>query len=168
MEISFENVSPEAVFITTLESEELKKAKKLNQITKNRLSGNSFIDEFANLFSIHKKKTIGFYEKQMKLPPNSLTVLFLLHSKISFKEWSNKYLLLCAKELLLDTNYTLDEIGKRLGFASISSFSKWFIRQENQVPSKWRDVLKEKKMLQDKELMEKILTKIHNGELIID
>ncbi len=61
-----------------------------------------------------------------------------------------------AKEVLLETDYSLDEVGKRLGFNGISAFSKWFSRIEKIAPSMWRRAAKREQAEQDKVLLEQV------------
>ncbi len=139
------------VFVTILEPEE---QDRINPKEKIRVTGNDFIDEFAQILVVHKMKRIRFYEKEMGLNVGSMQQLIFFYSGLTFKEWRNEYLMLCAKELLLYTDLTLDEIGRRLDFSCINSFGRWFARLEKSPPSKWRKPAKERFALEEKELFE--------------
>ncbi len=155
MENSFKKILPKDVFITALSKEEQNYTPQTNSegvILRNRPSGNEVIDLFAQLINHYGMRTSKFYEKQMGLAQGVLNGFVVSYSGMELKTWKNKYIMLCAKELLLDTNYTLDEVGKRLGFSGIKTFSAWFIRTEDEYPSYWRIMAKNKKQRQEKEL----------------
>ncbi len=96
------------------------------------------MDQIAHLLSIHQMKGTQFYEKILGVPQGTLHRIMPLYSGLSFKEWRNQYVMLSAKEWLVETDYKLDVIGKRLGFSGVHSFSKWFIRTEKDLPIYWR------------------------------
>ena len=151
MQLCENKKTPQDVFITTLEAEEQSSSSPLE---KNRVTGNNFIDEFVKILTVHKRERIRFYEHEMGLNPGSMQQLIFFYSGVTFKEWRNGYLMLCAKELLSRTDLTLDEIGRRLGFSCINSFGRWFVRLEKSSPSKWRKPVKERLALEEKELFE--------------
>ena len=155
MENSFKKILPKDVFITALSKEEQNYTPQTNsqgEILRNRPTGNEVIDLLAQLINQYGMRTSKFYEKQMGLAEGLLNGFVVSYSGIELKSWKNQYIMLRAKELLLETNYTLDEVGKRLGFSGIKTFSTWFIRTEDEYPSYWRVMAKNRKNRQEKEL----------------
>lgn len=156
MSLYANKITPADVFITILDhAEQAWRAAEGPQppLHKNRPSGNEFIDRLAELMSQHKKKTVRFYEEAMGLNAGSMHEFILLYSGMPFKDWHNQYLALAAKELLTETDYDLDEIGRRLGFSGINTFSQWFIRNEKIPPARWRRFAKRRQEREDAELL---------------
>ena len=156
MELNDKKITAHDVFLTALESTEQGYTNTEEQGKRNHLSGNNFIDKLSELLNIHGMKTNWFYEKKLGIKKGGLPHLIRLYSGMEVKEWRNEYIMLAAKELLLKTVYPLDQVGKRLGFYGITTFSKWFRRMEKIAPSKWRRTAKEEQAKQDKELLAQI------------
>ncbi len=171
MELQALKTSPKDVFITALEYQELSWNKGNNKdeaLKKNHPSGNDIIDQLAELASIYMFKKTRFYEAQMSLRAGTLNELVLRYSGMTFKVWLSKYVALAAKELLLETDYNLTTLGKRLGFSGMSSFSRWFIRTQKENASDWRRWAKRRKAKQDSDLLLKVKRAIENGDLDLD
>ncbi len=145
-------IFPKDVFITTLRPEEQKWIIKDKQMGNNRPSGNSLMDKLAGLINVHGMKTAKVYDKMFGAKAGNLQHLVRLVSGLSFTQWRDQYIVLATKELLVETDYKLDEIAKRLGFSGINSFSKWYIRIEKESPSTWRYFAKRKRQQQEREL----------------
>ena len=124
MENGFKKITPKDVFITATKAGELKWRVDNGEVMKNRLSGNEFIDRMAHLMSIYMKQTTCFYERKLGLKRGGLNHMIVLYSGMSFRDWRNQYVMLAAKELLVVTDDRLEDIGKRLGFSGISTFSR--------------------------------------------
>ena len=60
-------------------------------------------------------------------------------SGLSFAEWRDHYLLLMACELLDKTKTDVQDIARRVGFASSTAFSRWFQKQTGRQPVEWRN-----------------------------
>lgn len=151
MEKVFKQIKPIDVFITNIEAGILNWRSDEVKVIKNRTTGNELIDKVAELLSIHHMRSTQFYEKALGMRQGTLYPMMLLYSGLSFREWRNQYIMLSAKEWLTETDYKLDVIGKRLGFSSIHTFSKWFIRTEDIAPIYWRKYAKEMRRKQDAE-----------------
>ena len=151
MENGYKKVTPKDVFITATKAGELKWRVDGGAVVKNRPSGNDFMDTVAHLLSVHMMQKVWRYEKALGLGAGVLNQITIQCSGMTFLEWRNQYILLAAKELLVETDYGLNEIGKRLGFASINSFSKWFIRTEKEKPIFWRCLAKRKRNREEAE-----------------
>ena len=159
MELYIKKITPEDVFITTLELDEQKwrgNGVEGASIQKNRLSGNEFIDAIARLLSIYMMRPVGFYEKEMGLRAGVANQFILMYSGCTFREWSNGYIILAAKELLIQTDYNLETIGHRLGFSGISTFSRWFRNTEKETASNWRRIAKDRQAKENEELIQKL------------
>ena len=149
MENGFKKITPKDVFITATKAGELKWRVDNGEVMKNRLSGNEFIDRMAHLMSIYMKQTTYFYERKLGLKRGGLNHMIVLYSGMSFRDWRNQYVMLAAKELLVVTDDRLDDIGKRLGFPGISTFSRWFRHEEKYQPAYWRKSAKRRKKQED-------------------
>lgn len=166
MEKTNEKILPSDVFITTIDAGELKWRADEGGVIKNRPSGNEFMDKLVELLSVYHMSKVVFYEKAMNLSTRSLNEMTVRYSGMRFMEWRNQYVLLCAKELLIETNYSLDKIGKRLGFSCINSFSKWFARSENENTKDWRYYAKMRhKKREEEQFLEWKTEKHKKGEL---
>ncbi len=155
MELYPNRILPKDVFITTLNADEQKEQSNIDTPTeKNKLSGNDFIDGLANLLANYKMPTMYFCAGKLGLSMDSMRQLMFFYTGKNFLDWRSEYCLLCAKELLLVTNGTLGEVGKRLGFADASSFGRWFVGLQKKAPSIWRKEAKEAHLAKEKQLFE--------------
>ena len=160
MESYVKKITPKDVFVTTLDSKEYNfidvSSSEIVAINKNRPSGNEFMDKLAELLSLYKMRKVHFYEERMGIKQGTLSHFTKIYSGMMFSEWRNQYIMLAAKELLLETNDELQKVGQRLGFSGISTFSRWFVKNQNESPSDWRRRAKRQQAKQDKELLLKI------------
>ncbi len=152
MEFNIKKTTPKELFITILNTDE----QNWKAESKNKPSGNDFIDKLMELLSIYGNKTAKFYEKELNIESGGLNHIVFMFSEIDFKAFRNEYLILASKELLIETDYSLQKIGKRLGFSGISTFSRWFIQNEKKYPSSWRSLAKRKAKIIDKKLLSEI------------
>ena len=149
MEKGYKKVTPKDVFITATKADELKWRVDNGAVMKNRPSGNEFMDKMVHLMSIYMMQKTCFYEKELGLERGGLNQMTVLYSGMSFRDWRNQYVMLAAKELLVVTDAGLNDIGKRLGFSGISTFSRWFSRLENYQPIYWRQSAKHHRQQED-------------------
>ncbi|MFI3257127.1 MAG: helix-turn-helix domain-containing protein [Spirochaetales bacterium] len=148
MEVTTQSMSPKDLFLTALTTEE----QKWKLTEKNIVTGNTVIDELANLVNTYGLKSAQFYENHLNAP-KSLSYILKTYTGMDFEQWCMQYTLLMAKELLIETDYTLNAIARRIGFSGGSTFSKWFIRIEKQCPSIWRLKEKQKSTQYDKNIL---------------
>ncbi len=138
MKLQRKKVNPQDVFISALNKDE-QKWREFSQTDipaqKNRPSGNEFIDLLAELISVNFMRSVGFYASKFNMEIVEFNYFMKFNSDLSFNQWRNQYILLAAKELLTETDYSHDEIGKRLGFTGAKTFSAWFVREDNDRPS---------------------------------
>ena len=146
---SDKKITPVDVFLTVFESKDQKWG---NDEGKNRLLGNDLIDKLARLLNTHGMNSQKFYQRQLGLT-KGLSEIVSFYSGVSFKQWRNEYIMLGAKELLVETDYKLNDIAVRLGFAGIGSFSHWFIAMEKVTPASWRRVAKSRQAKRDKQIL---------------
>lgn len=151
MERTFKQIRPADVFVTNIDAGVLKWRAGERELLKNRPTGNELIDNLAELLSIHQMKSAAFYEKALGLHIGTLTHVMMLYSGMTFKDWRNQYIMLSAKEWLIETDYNIETIGKRMGFSGIYTFSKWFIRTAKNKPSYWRVNARETHRKREKE-----------------
>ncbi len=149
MSLSEKRIIPKDIFVTIFDAEE----QKYSQTAKNRLSGNEIVDKLAELLSTHGMMSSRRCERMMGIKSEMLNHFLLLCSGLSFRQWRNEYLILGAKELLVETDLSLDQVGKRLGFTGQSAFGKWFTRIVKDAPSRWRRVAKLDAKREDEKLL---------------
>lgn len=149
MSLSEKRIVPKDVFLTIFDAEE----QKYSQTAKNRLSGNEIVDKLAELLSVHGMMSPRRYAKKMGIKNEMLNHFLMLCSGLTFRQWRNEYLILGAKELLIETDLSLDQVGKRLGFTGQSAFGKWFTRIVKDAPSRWRRVAKLEAKKEDEKLL---------------
>lgn len=141
MDFYTKKITPEDIFITILKPNEMKQTADKQtgvEVIANRASGNEFIDKVAQFLYRYRMNTTKFYEERLGLRQGTLHSFMILYTGLSFPEWRNRYLMLAAKELLKETDLGLKEIGPRLGFSGMNTFSRWFIRTEKTKASWWR------------------------------
>ncbi len=169
MEFFDKKITPKDVFVTALNAEELNNyvgTEAAELVKRNKPSGNEFIDALAQLINANMIHSVYFYEKKMGVNAGGIFRFCLLYSGMTFKEWSNEYLLLAAKELLLETDCKLEVVGRRIGFSGISAFSQWFICLNKEAPSVWRRNAKRQRDKEDAELFLKFKRELRAGKLI--
>ena len=161
-------ITPQDVFVTILEGDDLIKRfgeEAVKTMKRNRPSGIGFVDQLADLINHHKNKSTRFYEQQMNLPLYSIRSFMLVYTGMGFKQWLDKYLALAARELLIETDLSLDAIGKRLGYSGANSFCSWYVKVEGVGPSDRRRWDRTKQAKQDAELLLKTKQKLNASAL---
>ena len=148
MELNKQNLSPENLFLTALTKEE----QQWKESEKNIITGNTVIDALAELVNTYGLKSTQFYEEHLNAP-KSLSQILKAYTGMDCKQWCTQYTRLMVKELLVETDYTLDTIAKRVGFSGGTTFTKWFRRIEKQSPSSWRVKAKQKSEQYEKILL---------------
>ena len=148
MEASTQNMNPENLFLTALTKEE----QQWKESEKNIITGNTVIDALAELVNTYGLKSTQFYEQHLNTQ-KSLSRILKTYTGMDCKQWCTQYTRLMAKELLVETDYTLDTIAKRVGFSGGTTFTKWFTRIEKQSPSSWRVKAKHKNEQYEKILL---------------
>ncbi len=169
MELNVKKVNPKDVFESALTKEEQKWRTYVNiniPYQRNKPSGNEFIDALADLISLNMLRTSSFYERLMGLKTGALRYFMSVNSDLDFSTWRNQYVLLAAKELLAETDCSLTEIGKRLGFSGANTFSRWFIKVCGEKPSWWRYMAKHRKEQKEKAEAEDIVRKAKAAQLL--
>ena len=159
-------ITPQNVFLTALTAEEFKKIHYLkHSYAKNKPTGNEFMDALAEMVSKYLMLDSTFYAQQMGLSSRFLAKLVRLYTGITFVQWRNTYAVLAAYELLRDTDCSLKEIALRMGFSGATPFGRWFAKETNETPARWRNRVKNKKKRQEKEQMQELKALVHSGQL---
>ena len=169
MKFEVTRITPSTVFVTTLTAEEFKKFDIFRCLThsyaKYKPTGNDFMDAFIELVSRHLMCSCEIYGQQMGISARVLAKMLLPYSGMTFVQWRNAYVLLAACELLRDTDYTLAEIGVRLGFSGNNTFGRWFTKETDQTPALWRSRAKNRKEREERELLQELKALLHSGQL---
>jgi methylphosphotriester-DNA--protein-cysteine methyltransferase len=142
MESVYKKILPEEVFISIFDREpteaELWQGISGREWTGNRPTGNNFIDLFASLLRKHGHRKPFFYARLMGVTEKELSMVIKAMSGISAAEWIWRYLHLASCELLKETDMSIGEVSKRLGFSSLNTFTRYFYRMEGMYPSDFR------------------------------
>lgn len=76
--------------------------------------------------------------KEVQLSPNYLCCLFKKRMKITLVEYLNTYRINRAKEMLIETDMTLQEMAPLIGFTDVKYFSRTFKKYVGVPPSRYR------------------------------
>lgn len=81
----------------------------------------------------------------MQMSVQYLTAYFKKHKNTTLLKYITQKRMDYAKELLLNTNFTITDIALKVGYTDASVFTKVFKKTENTTPGKYRALLKENK-----------------------
>ena len=141
MEHTYKKILPEDVFLSVSERKATEQElwKGYPAVLKgNRPTGCHFMDCFADLMHQYMHFPIESYAKILGLSKDVLSKTIFSLTGITFTEWRERYVMLAARELLLETDWGIQKIGKRLGFNACTTFSRFFTKHEKACPSWWR------------------------------
>ena len=99
-----------------------------------------YFRQFTELLGEHYKheRSVGFYARQLCIPPKYLTTLIKRISGKSVSEWIDNYVILEAKTLLKYSNMSVQEIAYYLNFPNQSFFGSYFKRNAGMSPSQYK------------------------------
>ncbi|MDR1192056.1 MAG: helix-turn-helix domain-containing protein [Verrucomicrobiales bacterium] len=104
-----------------------------------RRTGCGFLDAFVHL--IHTRGNIGILgaAKALGLPPTVVAATVRALTGWRPADWIHRYVYLCARELLVGTEWPQQWIAERLGFATAGGFSKFYKQHQHYNPGACRD-----------------------------
>ena len=141
MDNKYKKILPEEVFITYFKREPSEAEQLIGvsavEFNGNRLTENDFMNLFARLLHEHGHKTIKFYAGIMGVKPKELQICIKAMSGILANEWVWRYLHLASRELLRETEMSMGEVAKALGFSSLNTFTRYFHRMEGVFPREY-------------------------------
>lgn len=141
MEEKYKKILPEDIFITIIKREPTEAELWMGasrECPGHRKSGNDFMDLFAGLVRRYRHQRPQFYAKRMGVTGMELNMAIHAMSGICATEWISRYLMLAAKEILVDTNYSISEIAGILKISQLSVFTKMFTERCKMPPSEYR------------------------------
>ncbi|OPC04832.1 hypothetical protein BAS09_03855 [Elizabethkingia ursingii] len=96
-----------------------------------------FLRKFYEEIDIHfmNNHSVAFYADKIGITPNYLSMLCREYIGVKPKKVIDSHILLEAKRLLLGSDFTIKEIGYKLGFSNITQFSK-FIRSKTGISAR--------------------------------
>ena len=99
-----------------------------------------YFRQFTELLGEHYKheRSVGFYARQLCIPPKYPTTLIKRISGKSVSEWIDNYVILEAKTLLKYSNMSVQEIAYYLNFPNQSFFGSYFKRNAGMSPSQYK------------------------------
>lgn len=105
-------------------------------LTRNRMK----LQEFINLLMNHFKEEhlVSFYAQSMNMTPQYLTTIIKEQTGKTVNAFIYELLYSEARNLLISTDLSIEQIASRLHFADQASFSKFFKRQSGLSPQLFR------------------------------
>ncbi|MCY1720797.1 AraC family transcriptional regulator [Prolixibacteraceae bacterium Z1-6] len=117
-----------------------KDARRLSGFVKeNVLSGNNYIDLFADKVRTYGKGEARAYAKIMGVDYRYFDGAIRCLTGMTVHGWITEYLRLVACDLVEHTNYTFKDIAKMLGFSQ-SSFTQFFRKYVHMQPWEYRNL----------------------------
>lgn len=97
-------------------------------------------NKFMALVKLHHAcaRGVKFYADKLCLTPNYLSGAIKEYTGKTATEWVNEYVVLEAKIMLKDSDFSISEIAYRLNFPSQSAFGKYFKQQTGVGPKAYR------------------------------
>jgi AraC-like DNA-binding protein len=94
----------------------------------------------------NKTITVKILAKELNIKPSKITLSLHNHYKLFFKDFINKYRIICFKQLLHEQkqmqSFTIETLALQSGFSSRSSFYKAFKKNEGISPTEYEANLK--------------------------
>lgn len=105
------------------------------------VESNEWIDDAKNYIRRHYSDNISssMVAAYVHLNPSYFSSLFNQKIGKSFSDFLNEIRMQHAKQLLLNPNIKIYEVGEKVGFSDSSSFNRAFKRAEGVSPSKFRE-----------------------------
>lgn len=121
------------------------KSEKLLSLNLNNNQNEKYLtifEEFTNLLqeNYHLSRNVNFYAQKLNISPKHLNILCKKFSNLSAKNTIDNYTILEAKRELI-SNLPIKEIAYKLGFIETTNFVKYFKKQTNISPSKFKEQL---------------------------
>lgn len=100
----------------------------------------SYIDEVINFISENYMSDIGIniIANNLNLSPNYLSALFHKTTNVKFIDYLTEIRILKSKELLANTNLSIQKISEKVGYHSTRHFTKLFIKYVHSYPSEYK------------------------------
>lgn len=122
---------------------------------------NPLVEECKNLIfrRMHSKIIVSELADELDVSIEYLSALFKKTEGICLKDYIMKQKILLAENLLIYSEYTIEQIGLYLGFSSQSHFGSIFKKYEGMTPKQYRNTYAKKEFQQtDKKLTNTIKT----------
>ncbi len=102
---------------------------------------NPLVEECKNLIfrRMHSKIIVGELAKELKVSTEHLSALFRKTEGICIKDYIMKEKVHLAENLLIYSEYSIEQIGLYLGFSSQSHFGSIFKSYDGMTPKQYRD-----------------------------
>jgi len=128
---------------TALMSELQNIIKKNNEDNDHKTAGRkeTIFHHFANLVNQYAEKehNVAFYADRLCLTPNHLGATIREISGMTVQAWIHRRIIQQAKLLLMYSDMPVGEIAEQLNFSTASSFCKFFKKETNMTPRKYRE-----------------------------
>lgn len=141
MKWEYKKIDPEETFISFLGREATEEELWLGVqqgIVHAKRTGIEVVDLFASMVLRYMNHHAGFYATKLGVGVDDLAACLKVLSGRTTDEWIATFVWRSAKELLLQTDWSLAVIAEKTGFASLKSFSRGFIDRVGTPPSYWR------------------------------
>ena len=100
---------------------------------------------FINLLNLehHRNRSVSFYASELFMSASNLRKIMKKETGESPRKFIDRYILYKAK-ILLSADYSIQYISDELGFSDISSFSRFFKKNQGLSPAAFRNMIKKK------------------------
>lgn len=111
------------------------------------LEDNSRQAQIANEFILlvsqncHKERGMSFYADKLAIAPKYLSFVVSSRTGRTAADWIKEYTMAKAKDLLLNSSLSINEVSDQLNFITSSDFCKWFRRCSGLSPKEFRGQL---------------------------
>ncbi len=108
----------------------------------NDITGNRNIDKLLSFINDNYKSDISLNDvaEYVGLSPSYVSTIFKEAINMSFVNYLNKMRIDSAKQLILDTQLSINEIGFKVGFNNVQNFYRTFKKHEHMTPGKFRQM----------------------------
>ncbi len=139
--LTYKKILPQDVYTSINPIIEIKETENgIKKIEKcpNKPSGVEFMDAFAWLLWHRPFADNKYYASKLQVDETAFSHTIMVLSGISAKEWRDYYVKTAAYELLEHSELNIKDIAHRLGFTSLSVFSRYFEKNTGIRPLIWR------------------------------
>ncbi len=142
MPIDYKKYTPEDIYVSYFgreaTEEDIAAGYKPGEKVYNRKTGIEVFDIFTDMVRKYKDRYPGVYAENLGVTTLDVLGYVRLMSGMATKDWIEKYHLLVAVDLLENTDLSILEVAKAVGFSAVSSFAGYFAKEKGTPPVRWR------------------------------
>lgn len=142
MNFLYPKIKPEDVYISVFEKPNVLKSGNFSPLDEEakgfRPTPNDFMNIFITILHTRGNCTSACIAKYMGIKTLELQYAIPAMTGLSMAEWKERYILLMANDLVKNTELPMNEVAKRLGFASQEGFNRFYKRMTKKQPLEMR------------------------------